>query len=322
MTRSRLLRGLAIGLPILLVVAYVGLSLYVYNKLSLTEAKCAGATDLYEPSDFQLGSVDAAPYRMAEFEDVRFPSHDSPGITIAAFWIPSAVRADAPAVIVTHGMKGCRHNAPNLLVAGMLHRAGFSVLVIDLRDHGDSTVEDGRFAGGTDEQLDVRGGVDWLLQRATPPEKIGVLGFSLGAATATIAFGEDDRLAALWEDSSYADIGEAIRDELSRNGYPTILEWGGILAAKIVSNDDFTSYSPLDEIGKANGRPVFITHGDEDTRLSVRYASELADRVRETGGTVDPWIVAGAGHTKALTLYPGTYNTKVTAFFLESLGAP
>lgn len=322
MRRSRLLRRLAIGLPILLLVAYVGASVYVYDKLSRAEAKCAGATDLFDPSSFRLATVDASPYQMPDFEDVRFASHDDPGIEIAAFWIPSAVRADAPAVIVVHGHNGCRRNAPNLLVAGMLHLEGFSVLMIDLRDHGDSTIEDGRFAGGTDEQLDVRGGVDWLTAQPTPPAKIGVIGFSLGAATATIAFGEDVRLAALWEDSGFADIGEAIRDELSRTGYPTILESGGIVAARVLSNDNFTAYSPVDEIGKANGRPVFITHGDQDSRLSVRYAAELAERVRETGGSVEPWIISGAGHTQALTMYPGTYNAKVTSFFRESLGAP
>jgi dipeptidyl aminopeptidase/acylaminoacyl peptidase len=321
MPRSRWFRGLAIGLPIVLVLAYVGASFYVYNQLSEAKAKCAGATDLGEPDSFQLATVDTTPYLMPEFEDVRFPSHDSPGITIAAFWIPSAVRADAPAVIVSHGHNGCRRNPPNLLIAGMLHRAGFAVLMIDLRDHGDSTIEDGRFAGGTDEQLDVRGGIDWLIARDAPPETIGIIGFSLGAATAITAFGEDDRLAALWEDSGFADVREAIRDELRRNNYPTILEAGGILIGQL-NGDDFTAYSPLDEVGKAHGRPVFITHGEADTRLGVKFAYELAEKIRATGGTVEPWILPGVGHTKALTVYPGTYDAKVTAFFRESLGAP
>src|SRR5262245_30143442 len=110
MSRFRRIRGLAILVLVLLVASYAGASFYIYDQLSAAEASCAGATDLYDPSSYRLATVDASPYLMPEFEDVRFPSHDSPDITIAAFWIPSAVRADAPAVVVVHGHNGCRHN--------------------------------------------------------------------------------------------------------------------------------------------------------------------------------------------------------------------
>jgi dipeptidyl aminopeptidase/acylaminoacyl peptidase len=322
MRRSRVLRVTAIGLPVLLVLGYVGASLYVYDQLSGADAACAQVADAGHPASFEIADVDTEPYHMPTSETVRFPSHDDPDISIAATWVASDVAEDAPAVIVVHGHNGCRRHPDVLLAGGMLHRAGFAVLIPDLRDHGDSTVEDGRFAGGTDEQLDVRGAVDWLVARDVAPRKVAVMGFSLGAATATIAFGEDPRLAALWEDSGFADIKLAIRDELTRNGYPTILEFGGLLAGRIVANDDFAAFSPLDEIGKANGRPVFITHGDADERLSVRYATALAERVRETGGSVEPWIVPGSKHTQAISLVPDEYDRRLIDFFTSALGAP
>jgi hypothetical protein len=322
MLRSRLLRVLAIGLPVLLLVGYGGASLYVYDQLSLAEAKCAHVSHPAEMDTFEIEGVDSQRYHIAAFETVAFPSHVAPEITIAATWIPSSVAEGAPAIIVVHGHNACRHHPDALLAGGMLHRAGFAALLIDLRDHGDSTVEDGRFAGGSDEQLDVRGAVDWLKSRTTPPRSIAVMGYSLGAATATIAFGEDQRIAALWEDSSFADVSEAIRDELSRNGYPTILEFGGILAGRILSDDDFKAFSPLEEIGKHNGRPVFITHGDADERLSVRFAGELAARVRETGGEVEPWIVPGSGHTQADETHTEEYEQRLAAFLTAALGPP
>ncbi|MCI0347511.1 MAG: alpha/beta fold hydrolase, partial [Chloroflexi bacterium] len=317
-----LLRGLAIAVPILLVLGYGGASLYVYDQLSHAEAKCAQVSEPGELDTFEIEGVDTERYHVSEFETVSFPSHDAPEVTIAATWVPSSVADDTPAIIVVHGHNSCRHHPDALLAGGMLHRAGFAALLIDLRDHGDSTVEDGRFAGGTDEQLDVRGAVDWLESRATPPRSIAVMGYSLGAATATIAFGEDQRIAALWEDSSFGDVSEAIRDELSRNGYPTILMFGGIMAGRIISSDDFKAFSPLEEIGKHDGRPVFITHGDADERLSVRFAGELAARVRETGGTVEPWIVPGSGHTQADETHPDEYEHRLAAFFASALGAP
>ena len=46
---------------------------------------------------------------------------------------------------------------------------------------------------------------------------------SFGAATTVIAGGEEPRVQAVWEDSSFADMGEAIRDYLTHEGYPTFL---------------------------------------------------------------------------------------------------
>ena len=37
-----------------------------------------------------------------------------------------------------------------LVPAGILHRAGFGILALDLRNHGDSAVPDGRWAGGAE----------------------------------------------------------------------------------------------------------------------------------------------------------------------------
>ena len=181
---------------------------------------------------------------------------------------------------------------------------------------------DGRFAGGTDEHRDVLGAYDWLRARSNPPERIGVIGVSLGAATSMIAFGEEPGLAAVWEDSSFADIEEAIRDELNRNGYPTLLAAGGVLVGRLFFGDDLVAFSPLEATAKANGRPIFITHGAMDDRLSVRYAFELAAGVWLAGGQVEPWIVPGAGHTKASRLVPDEYERRLVKFFKGALGAP
>ncbi len=324
-TRSRLGRWAPRLLAIAVAAAtlgYLGASWYVYDQLSHAEAGCPGENAIHDPTSFNVDGVDTTPYHMPPPETVTFPSRGEADIAIAAWWEPSLVRPNAPAIILVHGLNGCRRNSENLLAAGMLHRAGFSVLLIDLRDHGDSTVEDGRYAGGTDEHRDVLGAYDWLRTRPEPPERVGVLGFSLGAATAMIAFGEEPGLAAVWEDSGFADIDQAIRDELARNGYPTYLAPGGILLGRIVVGDDLAAFSPLRAVAKADGRPVFITHGSRDERLSVRYAFELAAEIWLTGGDVDPWIVAGAGHTAAADLLPDEYDRRLVAFFIMALGRP
>jgi uncharacterized protein len=206
-----------------------------------------------------------------------------------------------------------------LLPAGMLYRNGTSVLIIDLRDHGDSTYEDGRFAGGTEEYQEVLGGWDWLRSKGFAAERIGLFGESMGAATVLIAAGQEPRVAAVWEDSSYARLDEAVDAELHRNGYPTFLSGAGILVARLVSGDDLTSLSPEDAARKLGTRPVFITHGTADTRLSVAYAGELAAAVREGGGSVEPWIVQGVDHIDAVSEMTAEYERRLVDFFKRAL---
>ncbi len=165
------------------------------------------------------------------------------------------------------------------------------------------------------------GAWDWLVsEQGIAPEQIGLFGTSLGAATALIAMGEEPRVAATWEDSSYADLHVAAQAELARNGYPTFLADSAVWIGKLISGDDLGSLSPLGAIAKLNGRPVYITHGAADTRLSVQYAYDLADAIRAQGGTVDPWIVPGADHIRAMFLQPQEYERRLVAFFQSYLG--
>jgi len=300
------------------VVGYVGASIYVYDRLSKVEPGCQG-TPPNDPTSFVVDGVDTSPYIMPAPRNVTFPARDDATITIDAWFLPVQA-ADAPTVILVHGLNGCKRSGENLLAAGMLHRAGLAALLIDLRDHGDSTFEDGRFAGGSDEYRDVLGAFDWLRTQGVPADRIGLLGFSLGAATAMIAVGEELEIAAVWADSSFGDIREAIRDELRRSGYPTLLEAGGIFAGKVLAGDDLAGHSPLDATAKLHGRPIFLTMGSEDDRIDPGDLDELAAAVRAAGGTVDVWQVQGARHTQALRLYPDEYEQRLVDFFSAALG--
>ena len=160
-------------------------------------------------------------------------------------------------MVIVHGHTSCKRDEQVLLAAGMLHRAGTAVLLIDLRNHGDSTVVNGRYAGGTREYRDALGGWDWLVnERGFAEERTGMLGISLGAATTLIATGEEPRVAAVWADSSYADLDVAVQAELERNGYPAFLRFGGYLMARLRSGDDLLSLSPIGGVAKLDGRPV------------------------------------------------------------------
>lgn len=323
--RRSLLVTILVAVPLL---AYGAGSVVVWDKLTSVPAQCGGRWTLNTPQDFEAPEeydLDTTPFLMPAPEDVRIPSRD-PGIEIAGWWVPAnPADSGTPArtVIVVHGFTACRHDHAVLLPAGMLHKAGFSVLLIDLRDHGDSTREDGRFAGGTDEYRDVLGAWDWVQsEKGVDPRSIGLVGVSLGAATVLLAAGQEPGVAAVWEDSSYADLPSAIDAELTRNGYPTFLAFGGVAAARLISGDDLISYSPLDAVKRLDGRPLFITHGTADTRLSVEYGRRLEAAVRADGGDVESWYIDGAEHVEAMLTDTAEYEQRLVGFFTRTLARP
>ncbi len=328
--RNRILAGVLVVILLLLGAGYVAGGVVVYNQISVVQSECKHykTTEWLQntPKAFVAtgeSDADLKPYRMSAYQDVSFPSREDQ-VMISGWYVPAqgVDEASAPSVILIHGLNDCKRTPFILMPAGMLNKAGFNVLMIDLRNHGDSQVIDGHYAGGVVEYRDVLGGWDWLVNtKKFAPQKIGLFGMSLGAATALIAMGEEPKIAAVWEDSSYADINVAISGELTRNNFPTMLEGAGIFMGKLISNRDLTAKSPLAAMAKLNNRPVFITHGTADTRLSVQYAYDLAAAAKASGETIEPWIVEGSEHVRAMFNHTAEYEQKLVAFFKASLGA-
>ena len=299
--------------------AYLYASSVVYDAISLTAADCGGRWQTNTPAAFTSPGIDTTPYLMSKFEDVRFASRD-PGIEISAWYVPAETLAPGPAVVLVHGHDSCRREDRILLAAGMLHRAGIAALLVDLRNHGDSTVVNGRFAGGTREYRDALAGWDWL---------VNTRGFAPGSGRAV-------RAVARRGDRPHRDRrrapgrGRLGRQQLRRPGPGHPGRAGPERLSDLRSvwrlRDGLAALrgrpaQPESARGsrQAGGRPIFITHGTADTRLSPAYAADLAAAVRAHGGSVDPWMVAGAEHTQAIVLQPAEYDRRLVTFFQGAL---
>ena len=315
-----------IGLVLLIVlltmlVIYLGISYAVYDKLSRVTAG-GGDNARNTPASFVMTyaewpSFDERPYFMPDYEAVRIPSRQA-GLSLAGWYVPG--KAGSPVVIVTHGVNGCKCDPNTLTVAGMLHRNGFNVLLFDMRNHGQSDSDGGRTAIGNKEFEDVLGAWDWLIARKHfTPKEIGLYGESLGAGTTLIAFGEEPRVAAAWVDSPYSDLKEIIDEELIRNHYPTILTDGAIFMARVVSGDNLLAHSPQEAIQNDAGRPIFIVHGTGDQRINVHHTRQLAALAAQDGANVTVWMPEGIRHVAAEFDLSREYESRLVAFFNQSL---
>lgn len=293
----------------------------VFDRSTRVEAHCGGRFTGNTPASFTSDQLDTTPYLMPSYEEVSFPSRGDSGVTISAWWVPGS-SADAPAVIEVHGLGSCKRSPTVLLPAGMLHRHGYAVLLIDLRNEGDSTVTNGRFAGGVTEYKDALGAWDWVRSaKGVPASHIGLAGMSMGAASALIAIGQEPGVAAVWEDSSFSDIDVAISDEVARNGYPTFLAPAAILVGRL-EGVDITSMGPLDAMAKLNGRPIAIIHGTADTRMPIKHAYALIQAVKDHGGNPFVWLVDGVDHTQAVYKQPAEYERRLAEFLGPAIGVP
>ena len=330
--RKWVLTGLAV-VAVLALLLYGAASFFVYDQVGKAPQACwpqdAGNTPASFPIPAPFPQDKVAEYQMPAPQDVTFPSRDPqiPDAKLAGWWIPGA-DAQGPAVVLVHGVQSCRRESSVLLAASMLHRAGFSVFLMDLRDHGDSQGDDARFAGGSEEYMDVLGGWDWVRAQGVPAGKIGIAGFSFGSISSIVAGSQEPQVAAVFADSSTTRMGEGIglflADQLKDGtGLSKILVPGTIVWARLIANDDLTKYDPIDEVAAYGGRHIAFVHGALDKVLPSSMAIELHDAAAAAGAvTPDAWIVPDAGHTQGIYYDPTGYEQRLVSFFTTALGAP
>jgi fermentation-respiration switch protein FrsA (DUF1100 family) len=324
-TWSKVLIGIAIALVVLLVVAYFGMGYVIYDKLGNVKGSCDEHL-ANRPDNFALhpewpAGFDVTPYFMTGYEAVKFPSRD-PGIEVAGWWIPASPPDPAAStVILVDGLGGCKNSIAVLVPAGMLWRNGFNVLLIDLRDTGDSTFQDGRSTIGNEEYRDVLGAWDWLVkEKGIDPKRIGLFANSLGGANANYAFSEEPHIAALFLQSTFGNLQQVLAAELTRAGYPTFLTPGALVAGSIVTGVNLFGHNPLDAVRKDAGRPIYIVHTRADTRINVNQSEQLAAAAQAAGANVTTWFPENGEHVQTPAAYPEEFEQRLVGFFREALG--
>lgn len=251
-----------------------------------------------------------------EYTDVSFPSRDD-CLEIHG-WLIKAEN-DGRTVIMTHGEYRHRdHPELKMLeLARDLHQHGYSVLMIDLRGHGESQGD--RISAGYYEKRDVLGAIDYLKGLGIPSPKVALLGFSLGAATSILAAAEEREIGAVISDSSFANLKELLGQEVKRRmGLPTffipLLKFTG----KIMYGFDPTSVSPIEKVASISPSRIFFIHGEKDAQIPPEHAYRLMEA---SGGSQNQmWIVPEAEHVRAYVTYPQEYVSRVVAFLDKVMG--
>ena len=174
-----------------------------------------------------------------------------------------------PCVALLHGLGGNKEQLFNSMAPELI-KQGFAVFALDAALHGERK-EDGKSPQAAflkvvpDTVKDWRQALDWLTKRPEiNKDRIGLLGYSMGAFQGSILMGVEPRFQAA---------------TLCVGGDPFVKFPGAALAA------------PSNFIGHATPRPVYFANGTKDTTVTPAASRTLIDAAKAP--KVIHWIESG-----------------------------
>ena len=287
-----------IGLVVLLVVAYGGVSWIFSSKL-------------IAPQDRPLGKVDPSRYGLPEPAQVLVPGAD--GIKLASWYFPNP-RNEHCAVIMLHGFGGAR--AEVVGATPIFWNRGCDLLLYDSRGHGDSSPSLLTF--GVHEREDLVLAIAWLSKRTRLPDRrIGLIGWSYGAAVSIQAAAQVPGIGFVIADSSYSSLADIARVQADKQfgAWARIFVPGALFVAGERAGFDPGKASPVAAIAHVQA-PVLLIHSRQDGFTPVDQSEKIyahSDRAR-TRIVIPSWP---APHAESYTKNPVAYTRIVDGFLQE-----
>lgn len=222
------------------------------------------------------------------------------------------IRSSSPrgVIVLLHGIHESRLTM--LERARFLTDAGYAIVMIDFQAHGESPGQ--QITVGHLEKHDVRAAVKYA-RKVHPGERIGVIGVSLGGASALLA--SPLEIDALVLESVYPDIQAAIHNRVAARLGPLSYVPTEILLVqlKLRLGIDRSQLRPIDFISKVDC-PVFVISGSEDLHTTPVETERLLSAAAEPK---ESWLVDGAAHVDLCRVAPEEYRERILKFFEKHL---
>jgi uncharacterized protein len=289
------------GALLLALVAYFGISLWVANAVTRVDRL---------PLDPPATTI--APTH----EDVAFRSRD--GLVLKGWWFP--VSGADRAIVIVHGRARNRVNSSfhPAEISRMLLGHRYSVLLFDLRAHGES--EGTRYTLGVEEPRDILAAIDLAASKAhLDRARVAIIGESLGGGSALMTVQADPSVGPVITDSAFADGNTVVMESATK--YTNLPAWftpGIVLTSRVFLGLDISKVKPARVVAEHPERPfLFIQCVNDDTVL-VHHGLDL--RAASTNPGTQLWLVPDCNHVQAYITHPAEWEQHVIAFLDRQLG--
>jgi pimeloyl-ACP methyl ester carboxylesterase len=217
-------------------------------------------------------------------------------------------------VIVAHGFY---NNKDTFLFKGIAQALSkeYDVIVFDFRGHGKSS---GRFSWTALEQKDLQAVIAYAKENHYT--KIGVIGFSFGAATALIEAGIHHNIDSLIVVSAPADSGRINYHFWEKDMWKDLeLNLGikGRGKGFRPGNPFLRKIRPIDIVDKILTTPVLFIHGENDWLVKPSHSQRLFEKAKEPKALK---IIKNGGHAERMfDVFPGQFMKVCLDRFRETL---
>ncbi|KEO55515.1 hypothetical protein DT23_05970 [Thioclava indica] len=207
---------------------------------------------------------------LQDTQEIRLPGPN--GKSLFAWLVLPDTPGPHPAVLVMHGWGA--NAAMMLQIAPPLRAAGYAVLFVDARCHGQS--ENERFTSMPRFAEDIGAGLAYLRTRPeVDPDDIALLGHSVGAGAVLLYAAHHDDIRAVISLSAFAHPREVMRAWLTQYHIPFPVIGSYILRhVERVIGARFDDIAPINTITQVKC-PVLLVHGREDTSVAFNDALRL-----------------------------------------------
>lgn len=242
----------------------------------------------------------------SNYSDEYITSFD--GLKLHAYKVINKTLSDKWAITV-HGYTSEGLNMSSY--AKKYYDMGYNILIPDLRGHASS---EGDYIGmGWDDRLDVISWINSIIKNDKNAE-IVLHGVSMGAATVTMASGEDlpNNVKAIIADCGYTSVWDEFAYQLkalfSLPEFP-ILDASNVVT-KLRAGYNLKDGSCIDQVKKST-TPILYIHGDKDDFVPYYMMKELYDA---TNSEKEMLTIKDAEHAKSSEVDPKTYWTTIYNF--------
>ena len=248
-------------------------------------------------------------------EKVEFEGRD--GKMLSGWFVPApeGTSRPGPCVVLVQGYGGYKEQMAGY--ARTVRDGGFSSLLFDTCGSGLRRGEPVTL--GYKERWQLMDAVHYVRNRSdVDSERVGVLGVSMGAASALLAAAEDPSIKAIVSDSAYADLSEMIKPGLRAFvGSPSLL-FAPLIVFYAETMLGLKSREIRPDLAAAHlgDRPVLVIHGADDGLTDPKAADAIYEAA---SGPKELWVVPECQHGCAPLVAPEEYKRRVNSFFQRAL---